>query len=73
MALGRIAFEAVNEPGLGRAEGEPAAPSLLQSNKELPAAVHHLVVQVVTSLKLDLEREPAAQRVVRAALHASDV
>ena len=72
MALGRIAFVPVNEPGLGRA-GEPVAPSLLQSNKELPAAVHHLVVQVVTALKLDLEREPAAQRVVRAALHASDV
>ena len=73
MALGRIAFEPVNEPGLGRAEGASFAPSLLQSNKELPAAVHRLVVQVVAALKLDLEREPAAQRVVRAALHASDV
>ena len=34
--LGRIALEAVDEPGLGGAEGEPVALGLLQFNKELP-------------------------------------
>ena len=59
MALGRIAFEPVNEPGLGRAEGEPVAPSLLQSDKELPAAVHRLVVQVSWRLNLTSNANPA--------------
>ena len=36
MALGRIAFEPVDEPGLGRSEGQPVTPGLLEHNEKLP-------------------------------------
>src|SRR5215510_7826479 len=68
MALGRIALELVDEPGLGRAEGEPVAPGLLQPDEELPTALHRLLVEVVPALELDLERKLAAQWMVRAPL-----
>jgi len=68
MGLGRIAFEPVDEPGLGRAEGEPVAPGLLQRNEELPATVHRLVVQFVRALELGLECKLPAHRMVRAPL-----
>src|SRR5215469_3323231 len=68
MRLGRIALEAIDEPGLGGAEEEPVAPGLLQFNKELPTAVHRLFVQFVPALELDLERELAAHRMKGAAL-----
>src|SRR5215510_8151262 len=60
IALGRIALEPVDEPGLGRAEGEPVAPGLLQRDEELPTAVHRPLVEVVSALELGLERELAA-------------
>jgi len=47
MGLRRITFEPVDEPGLGRAEGEPVSPRLLQRNEELPAAINSLFVQFV--------------------------
>src|SRR6516225_7341306 len=68
MRLGRIALEAVDEPGLGGAEGEPVAPGLLKFNKELPTAVDLLFVQFVATLEFDLERVLAAHRTVRAPL-----
>src|SRR5215470_12867237 len=68
MALGRIALEPVDEPGLGRAQGEPVVPGLLQRDEELPTALHRLLVQVVPALELGFERELAAQRMVRAPL-----
>jgi len=40
VALGRIALETVDEPGLRRAEREPIAPGLLQGDEELSTAVH---------------------------------
>ena len=68
MGLGRIAFEPVDEPGLGRAQGEPVVPGLLQGNEELPATVHRLLVQFVGALELGLECKLAAHRTVSAAL-----
>jgi hypothetical protein len=35
MTLGWIAFEPIDEPGLGRAEEEPISTRLLQRDKEL--------------------------------------
>jgi hypothetical protein len=66
VALGRIALETVDEPGLRRAEREPIAPGLLQGDEELSTAVHSLFVELVPALELCLERELAAQRMVRA-------
>ena len=40
VGLRRITLEAVDEPGLGGAEGEPVAPGLLQLYEELASAVH---------------------------------
>src|SRR6266536_2584149 len=68
MALGRIAFEPVDETGLGSAEGEPVGSRLLQRDEELPTAVHRLLVEFVPPLELGLERELAAQRMVSAPL-----
>jgi len=68
MRLGRIALEAVDEPGLGGAEGEPVAPGLLQCDEELSATVHRFFVQFIFALELDLERVLAAHRTVRAPL-----
>ena len=68
MGLGRISFEAVDKTSLGRAEGEPIAPGLLQCNKKLPTAIHRLFVQFVAAVELDLEGVLAAHWTVRAAL-----
>ena len=59
MGLGRIALEPVDEPGLGRAQGEPVVPGL-QGNEELPTAVHRLLVQFVRAPELHLERKLTA-------------
>jgi hypothetical protein len=66
--LGRIALETVDESGLRRAEREPIAPGLLQGDEELSTAVHSLFAEFVPALELCLERELAAQRMVRAPL-----
>src|ERR1700722_3983426 len=68
MALGRIALETVDEPGLGRAEREPLAPGLLQRDEELSTAVHSLLVKLVPALEFGLESELAAERMVSAPL-----
>src|SRR5215471_3545000 len=68
MGLGRIAFKPVDEPGLGRAEGEPVAAGLLECNKELSATVHRFFVQFIFALELDLERVLTAHRMVSATL-----
>src|SRR6516165_9346012 len=68
MGLGRIAFKPVDEPGLGRAEGEPVAAGLLERNEELPATVHRFFVQFIFAFELDLERVLAAHRMVSASL-----
>ena len=68
VGLWRFAFEAVDKTGLGRAEREPIVPGLLQCNEELPTTVHCLFMEFVLALELDLERELAAHRTVRAAL-----
>ena len=68
MGLGRIAFKPVDEPGLGRAQGEPVAPGLLQRNEELPTTIHRLLVQLVRALELGLERKLATHGAVSAPL-----
>src|SRR5215813_10327641 len=68
MGLGRVAFEPVDEPGLGRSEREPVATGLLQRNEELPTPVHRLLVQFVRALELRFECKLAAHRTVRAPL-----
>src|SRR5262245_32742564 len=68
VALGWIALEPIDEPGLGSAEGEPIAPGLLQLDEELPTALHRLLVELVPALELGLEGELAAHRMVRAPL-----
>jgi hypothetical protein len=60
MALGRIALEPVDQPGLGGAEEQPVVTGLLQRDEESLAAADRLVVDVVAALELGLKCELAA-------------
>src|SRR5262245_57270228 len=65
--VGRIALQAIDDPGLGRAELHPVARLPLQLLEELPAAVEVQRVELFLALELDLESELADQRPVLAA------
>src|SRR5262245_30579971 len=68
VGLGQVALEPVDEPGLRGAEQEPVGPGLLQRDEELANAANRFVVKFIPPLEFGLERELAAQWMMRAPL-----
>jgi hypothetical protein len=66
MRLRRIAFQPVNQPGLGCSEREPVVPGLLERDEELFDAFDGLLMQVIPTLEFALERKLTAERPLHA-------